>query len=233
MYSVSEYNLSKNILLPVLLLSAASLYAPITSASPIYKVVDEQTGQVTFTDRPQNYEQQSENRITQMGITTGNDSSSSNRNDSADATPTSPTSIVDTVMPKVAQINYRLVMVEPSQERAYHRPAQSITVAVQVKPALQTGDSVHIYLDGNEIAQGLSTSISTVDILPGPHSIQVFVQDEKGQILQGIERTVYVIQNTKVLQNKKKRAEQLLAYQRLPWHQKVILKLRQNDTSKP
>jgi len=30
------------------------------------------------------------------------------------------------------------------------------------------------------------------------------------------------------LQKNKKLAEQLLAYQRLPWHQKVLLKLRQD-----
>ena len=119
-------------------------------------------------------------------------------------------------------------MIEPSEERAYRRPAQSIVVTLQTKPALQVGDSVSITLDGNEVAQGLSASISTADILPGSHVIHAVIKNAKGQTLKQISRTIYVIQNTQTLQNNKKIAEQLLAYQRLPWHQKVLLKLRQD-----
>ncbi|OAP71135.1 MULTISPECIES: DUF4124 domain-containing protein [Psychrobacter] len=228
-------------LLTGLIISTASLYAPMTNAAAIYKVVDEKTGQVTFTDRPQNYEQQTGKQISQTSVMTGSDSvgaNSSSQTNNANNQPvnttqapaantTGTTANSDTTANK-APINYQLTITEPSEERAYHRPVQSIDVKVQVKPALQAGDSVSLYLDGNEVAQGLSASIATVDILPGAHNIKAVIKNKKGQVAKQVERTVYVIQNTQTLQKKKKLAEQLLAYQRLPWHQKVLLKLRQD-----
>ena len=231
-------------LLTGLIISTASLYAPMANAAAIYKVVDEKTGQVTFTDRPQNYEQQAGKQISQTSVMTSSDSvgaNSSSQTNSANNQPvnttqasaanstgtTSATANSNKTANK-APINYQLTITEPSEERAYRRPVQSIDVKVQVKPALQAGDSVSIYLDGNEVAQSLSASIATVDILPGTHNIKAVIKDKKGQAAKQVERTVYVIQNTQTLQKNKKLAEQLLAYQRLPWHQKVLLKLRQD-----
>ena len=231
-------------LLTGLIISTASLYAPMANAAAIYKVVDEKTGQVTFTDRPQNYEQQAGKQISQTSVMTSSDSvganSSSQTNNAnnqpvnttqasaANSTGTTSTTANSNKTANKAPINYQLTITEPSEERAYRRPVQSIDVKVQVKPALQAGDSVSIYLDGNEVAQGLSASIATVDILPGTHDIKAVIKDKKGQAAKQVERTVYVIQNTQTLQKNKKLAEQLLAYQRLPWHQKVLLKLRQD-----
>ena len=228
-------------LLAGLVICTASLYAPMANAAAIYKVVDEKTGQVTFTDRPQNYEQQAGKQISQTSVMTGSDSvgaNSSSQTNNANNQPvnttqapaantTGTTANSDTTANK-APINYQLTITEPSEERAYRRPVQSIDVKVQVKPAPQAGDSISIYLDGNEVAQGLSASIATVDILPGAHNIKAVIKSKKGQALRQVERTVYVIQNTQTLQKNKKLAEQLLAYQRLPWHQKVLLKLRQD-----
>ena len=229
-------------LLTGLIISTASLYAPMANAAAIYKVVDEKTGQVTFTDRPQNYEQQAGKQISQTSVMTGSDSvgansssQTSNANNQpvntaqapAAANTTGTTANSDSTANK-APINYQLTMTEPSEERAYRRPVQSIDVKVQVKPALQAGDSVSIMLDGNEVAQGLSASIATVDVLPGAHNIKAVIKNKKGQVAKQVERTVYVIQNTQTLQKNKKLAEQLLAYQRLPWYQKVLLKMRQD-----
>ena len=229
-------------LLTGLIISTASLYAPMANAAAIYKVVDENTGQVTFTDRLQNYEQQAGKQISQTSVMTGSDSvgansssQTSNANNQpvntaqapAAANTTGTTANSDSTVNK-APINYQLTMTEPSEERAYRRPVQTIEVKVQVKPALQVGDSVSIYLDGNEVAQGLSAPIATVDVLPGAHNIKAVIKNKKGQVAKQVERTVYVIQNTQTLQKNKKLAEQLLAYQRLPWYQKVLLKMRQD-----
>ncbi len=234
-----------------LLISTASLYMFSASAAPIYKVVDEKTGQVTFTDNPQSYEQQIGKQISQTNITTGNDTTgkatnnsnsnnrTSNSNNTANATSTSTSngSTLNTqsvtALPEMAaaavQTSYQLVMIEPSEERAYRRPAQNIVVQLQIKPALQVGDSVIIYIDDTVVAQGLSASIATVDILPGEHVVRAVVMNKQGQVVQQVLRTVYVIQNTARIQENKRIAEQLLAYQRLPWHQKVLLKMRQDN----
>lgn len=228
------------ILLSSLMISAASFCMTMATAAPIYKIVDENTGQVTFTDRPQNHEQQAGKKVTEMAITTGSKSSRSNSNNPSSSNDMSNNGTSGqlsdtqqvTTKPE-AQVNYQLAIAEPSEERAYRRPAQNINVNVQIKPALQTGDTVSIYFDNKEVAQGLSASIATVDILPGAHSIKAVVKNQKGGILQQITRTVYVIQNNTTLQNNKKIAKQLLAYQNLPWHQKVMLKMRQKGTANP
>ena len=223
--------------------TTVSLYASLTNAAPIYKVVDEQTGQITFTDRPQNYEQQAGKQVSQITITTGNETSRStslntttNPNtsrQSSNVSQTATTTEMPAINPKnTTPVNYQLVITEPSEERAYRRPVQNIDVNIQIKPALQTNDSVSIYLDGKEVAQGLSASIATVDILPGAHAIKAVVQSETGQTLEQITRTVYVIQNTTTLQDNKRKAEQLLAYQKLAWYQKLMLKLRQQEVAK-
>jgi len=226
-----------------MVVATVSLCAPLTNAAPIYKVVDEQTGQVTFTDRPQSYEQQAGKQVSQITITTGNEASRSaglntttNPNtsrQSSNASQTATTTELPAVNPKnIVPVNYQLAIIEPSEERAYRRPVQSIDVNIQVKPALQTNDSVSIYLDDKEVAQGLSASIATVDVLPGAHTIKAVVQSETGQTLEQITRTVYVIQNTTTLQDNKRKAEQLLAYQKLAWYQKLMLKLRQQEVAK-
>ena len=240
MISLSKLIFSKgNVgLLTAMIVSAASLYAPLANASAIYKVVDEKTGQVTFTDRPQNYEQQADKQVTQTSVMTRNDTlnSSNNSNTSGQSSSTAQAASTETTITPDADsstvktaVNYQLTITEPSEERAYRRPAQNIAVNVQVKPSLQAGDNVSIYLDGNEVAQGLNASIPTVDILPGSHSITAVVTNEKGKTLQQVARTVYVIQNNTTLQDNKRKAEQLLAYQNLSLYQKLLLKLRQSD----
>ena len=239
--AMSIHSHTKNkLLLTGLLICTASLYAPLSNAAPIYKVIDPQTGQVTFTDSPQSYEQ-SGKTVSDTGISTGDTANNRSTATSNENQASQPLSAAQTVPPELTvapnnaltAINYQLTMTEPSEKRAYRRPAQSIVVSVQLKPALQAGDTVTIYLDGKAVSQGLSVSLPTVDILPGEHSVQATVSNAKGQTIQQVSRTVYVIQNTKVMQNKKKLAEQLLAYQRLPWQQKLLLKLRQKEAPTP
>ncbi len=248
---LSKVNLSVNDqitkVITALIISTASLYASTLNAAPIYKVVDSQTGQITFTDNPQSYDQQENKQVSQTGITTGNNSNSPNvssanrtnqtitsqmsssQNNNASST-LSAQSVTD--LPEMTSqarvVNYQMTMLEPSAERAYRRPAQSIAVQLQMNPALQAGDTVTIYLDDTVVAQGLSASIATVDILPGEHNIRAVVMNKKGQVVQQVSRKVYVIQNTVRLQQNKKIAEQLLAYERLSWTQKMLLKLRRD-----
>lgn len=196
------------------IVSATSFYTVTANAAPIYKVVDEKTGQVTFTDRPQSYEQQADKQVSQLAITTSNETNrSSGNNTSSNGTSSQSSNISQTAAVAVTStaaqtpVNYQLAIIEPSEERAYRRPVQSINVSVQVKPALQAGDSIHIYLDENEVGQGISASIATVDILPGEHNVKAVIRNEKGQVLQQVARTIYVIQNNTTIQNNKKIAK--------------------------
>lgn len=234
-------------ILTALILTTAGLNSVKANAAPIYKVIDNKTGQVTFTDNPQAYEQQANKQISQIAITTGNTSGANSSNTGTNGATANAGNVNNTsngnqvtrssaaTIPKPtfkAAVNYQLTMLEPSEERAYQRPAQTIIVNLQLRPALQANDSVIIYLDGKEVARGLGASISTVDLLPGEHSIQAVIINEFGQSIKQIHRTIYVIQTTAILQNKRKVAQQMLAYQRLSWQQKMWLKLRQKAAVK-
>ncbi|MCG3883009.1 DUF4124 domain-containing protein [Psychrobacter sp. Ps3] len=207
-------------------------------AAPIYKVVDERTGQVTFTDSPQSYEQQADKQISQTGISTGSTTSNSSSVNAASGNRAN-TSVNNkqtgqpAAVPKPTlqtAVNYQLTMIEPKAERAYQRPGQIITVNLQLSPALQAGDSISIYLDDTLISQGITASIATIDLNPGEHTIQAIIKNSAGQIINRISRSVYVIQNTAILRQKQQLAQQLQAYQQLPWQQKLLLKLRQKES---
>nr|WP_299039503.1 DUF4124 domain-containing protein [uncultured Psychrobacter sp.] len=208
-------------------------------AAPIYKVVDERTGKVTFTDSPQAYEQQANKQISQTGISTGSTTSNSssvnaasgNRaNTSVNNKQTSQSAAVPKPTLQTV-VNYQLTMIEPKAERAYQRPGQIITVNLQLSPALQASDSISIYLDDTLISQGITASIATIELNPGEHTIQAIIKNSAGQIINRISRSVYVIQNTAILRQKQQLAQQLQAYQQLPWQQKLLLKLRQKEST--
>lgn len=250
MFSISKNNGPKPSAMKLVagvLLGATIFYVPLVTAAPIYKVVDEQTGQVTFTDNPQSYEQQSGTAISQTGITTGNSTSQNTNNRENEVSSSNsqssqllstresapPTMTDNASSQQAAAVNYQLAITDPKEERAYQRPGQIISVNLQMSPALQSGDSVSIYLDDNLISQGVVASIATINVDPGQHTIRAVIQNSSGQIINQVTRTVYVIQNTSILQNKRRIAQQLAAYQKLPLHQKMLLKMRRDKTVKP
>lgn len=232
-------------------------FSMIAMATPIYKVVDD-SGRITFTDNPQHYENQAGKTITPVAVSEStallnNRTANNTANNQAVSQPAPPQQTnhqnssqnssqstaannaqnsnenSSKTKSQLPSPNYQLTMTEPSAERAYRRPAQNIVVNLQVKPALKSGDSVTIYIDGAVIAQGLSANVPTVDLMPGQHTISAAITNQSGQTISQISQTVYVIQNTAVLQNNKKIAAQLQAYERLSLPQKILLKLRQDN----
>lgn len=130
--------------------------------------------------------------------------------------------------------NYQLVLLSPSTEQAYHKPAQSIDVSVQVRPNLRPIDTVVISIDGEPVAKGLTAQIPTINFNPGEHTLSVAVQDgETGAQSASVSSKVYIIQNTHVRQRRQAIAEQIAAYNRLPWYKKAYVRLRQDDKSIP
>ncbi|WP_169391530.1 MULTISPECIES: DUF4124 domain-containing protein [Psychrobacter] len=224
-------------------------FSMIAMATPIYKVVDD-SGRITFTDNPQHYENQAGKTITPVAVSEStallNNRTANNQAVSQPAPPqqtnhqnSSQSTAANNAQtsnenssktkPQLPSPSYQLTMTEPSAERAYRRPAQNIVVNLQVKPALKSSDSVTIYIDGAAIAQGLSANVPTVDLMPGQHTISAAITNKSGQTISQVSQTVYVIQNTTVLQNNKKIAAQLQAYERLSLPQKILLKLRQDN----
>ncbi|WP_227430581.1 hypothetical protein [Psychrobacter sp. I-STPA6b] len=129
--------------------------------------------------------------------------------------------------------NYQVRITQPSDSRAYQKPGQSIDIQVQVAPSLRANDTAMILLDGHQVATGLSASIATVQLNPGEHTLSVLVKNEQtGAETAPVNRTIYVIQNTYVRQQRQAQqaeAERIEAYNRLPWYKKAYVQLRQQS----
>lgn len=210
-------------------LMAASMVVSRADASEIYQVVDTQTGQVTFTDRPQNH-QSANNHITAIQTlstppvpaATSHAAASTITNELVTAPLSTATS---------AQPAYQLNWLQPSEERAYRRPVQSIEVAVEIYPDLQGDDSVIIRIDGQQMATGTSAQIDTSELAPGPHQLSVAVIDSvTGKTHTSINRTVHIIQSNVAVQQQRQLEAQIAAYQRLPWYQKLYIHMRQDQS---
>lgn len=130
--------------------------------------------------------------------------------------------------------NYQLTLVAPDADSAYHKPAQSIEVSVQVRPNLRPFDKVVISMDGQPVAEGVTATIPTLGFNPGEHTLSVMIKDEQtGAQSASVSRKLYIIQNTQARKQSQAIAEQISAYNRLPWYQKAYVRLRQDDKSIP
>ncbi len=126
---------------------------------------------------------------------------------------------------KDSSVAYHLTILSPIKERAYHRPMQNIEVEVSVSPKLRAGDKVTILIDSAEVATGLTASIPTTQLNPGKHILEVHVLTGSGVSTSKETMTFYVIQNSRVQQQKRQLVEQLNAYNQLPWYKKLMLRL--------
>lgn len=211
----------------ILLFALTSMASLTATATPIYKVTDN-NGRVIFTDRPNQYQDTASN-ITSIS--------------------TSPTSTTSTYTPAPASSHhtsatanhqnsqtpkrYQLTFISPSEPTPYRRPAQNIDVQLSVTPSLDATDTVQILLDGQPITQGLTASIPTLDLNPGEHTLTAQIirhgDGHTTSTLSQVNQTIYVIQNNLAVQNKRALQRKKAVYDRLPWYQKLYFNLRQDN----
>ncbi len=91
--------------------------------------------------------------------------------------------------------NYQLSFAQPANDQTVRKP-DSITVQLNVTPALANGDHVTILLDGTVVANGSAATISTESLDRGAHSITARIMDTKGKVLKEASTTVTVHQIT-------------------------------------
>lgn len=91
--------------------------------------------------------------------------------------------------------NYQLGFAQPANEQTVRKP-DSITVQLNVAPALINGDQVTILLDGIVVANGSAATIATENLDRGAHSISARITDAKGKVLKEASTTVTVQQTS-------------------------------------
>ena len=217
--------------------SFLALTAGTGQAASIYKVVDKDTGRITFTDRPDSYKQDNSKQVSDTHIATARPSAASGTNApaySATGTNTNagqalsvqnntPPELTTKAVASSTSATYRLAMTTPASSQAYRRPAQTIDIQLAVSPALKAADKIAIYLDGNEVAQGVTAQLPTIDMLPGEHQISGKISNEQGVVIAEVSQIIYILQNTLVLQQKKLKEQQLI--EQLKAYEKLSLSL--------
>lgn len=119
---------------------------------------------------------------------------------------------------------YNITITEPSADRAYHKPVQSIEV-VAVVDYLPQGHATAILLNGKVVADGLTASIPTHTLDPNSYQLSAIIMDKNAKTVAQDERTIYVIQKAHLAYKKQQAIQEREAYEALPWHKKLAIGL--------
>lgn len=118
---------------------------------------------------------------------------------------------------------YSIQIIEPSEDRAYHRPAQSIDVIASVSPSLEMGYTSAILLNGRVVGDGLTASVPTIDLTAGEYTLEAIVMDKNAQTIVSDTRKVYVIQSNQIQRKKQAAIAQRKEYDNSSiWHKIAV-----------
>ncbi|VAW92562.1 hypothetical protein MNBD_GAMMA23-2405 [hydrothermal vent metagenome] len=79
----------------------------------------------------------------------------------------------------------QLSITSPSNDAFVRENSGRVTVNLKVNPGLNPADSIKVVLDGNaqSAITGKSTSLSFINLAPGPHKLQAFIINSEGAVL--------------------------------------------------
>jgi hypothetical protein len=85
-------------------------------------------------------------------------------------------------------------IVSPASEEGIRANDGNVTVRMALQPALRSGDSVAVSIDGERIGTGSSTTIQLTNLPRGGHTIQATVIDTEGkELAQAQPVTFYIL----------------------------------------
>ena len=170
----------------VLLLGAAAV-----AAGPTYRWVDAH-GQVHYSDRPVEgaQEVQLEGMI-QSYSPPAIDTTSPGSSERAAAAPETAAS---------APLAVRIV--SPQPDETLWNLGGRLPVAVQVQPALQEGERVNVYLDGNRVVDGEPGRVAfeIEEVYRGEHSLSAAVENASGAEIVRSDPIRFYVQQTSIQQ---------------------------------
>lgn len=128
---------------------------------------------------------------------------------------------------------YDITITEPSEERAYHRPAQNIEITAHVSPKLKEGHTAAILLNDKVIGDGLSVSVPTLDLTAGEYTVAAIIMDKQAKTVAKDSKTVYIIQTAPFARKKAVAIKARETYEALPWYKKLAIGLNPNVQAPP
>ncbi|PLY16954.1 MAG: hypothetical protein C0631_02305 [Sedimenticola sp.] len=172
-------------LLPIILLLVF-----VTAHASVYKWVDEK-GEVHFSDQPEAGAEQIE--LSEPTIYTP-----------PDAIRSQPYFDRDQGRPSISQQRpsgyQELLITSPANEESIRSNEGSVSVTLQLSPALLPGNKFRVYMDGEEISSGLTTtSIQLMNVDRGTHLLYAIVVDGSGKELIRSNEVTFTIHKISVL----------------------------------
>lgn len=97
----------------------------------------------------------------------------------------------------------QLTITSPQDQSVLRGNAGDVSVSIDLKPGLRSGDKLAIILDGHQIGQGAGTSINLSNVDRGTHTLQVAVKNSDGSTLIQSSPVTFTVQRTSLLQPKR------------------------------
>ena len=98
----------------------------------------------------------------------------------------------------------KINITQPADNSAFRNNAGVVTVKLDLEPVLQAGDVVDVILDGKEIGQGTSSTLSISNVDRGTHKLQAVVKDDQGNTLISSDTITFTLLRTSILQRHKR-----------------------------
>ena len=169
----------------LLLLSPA-----LASAAEVYRWVDDD-GTVHYSDRPR---EGAETIVIQEAQTFSAPVPRSTRRGAAESAPAAPAEAED------VSVYSRFAIVSPQQEEVLWNTGGELNVSWQLNPRLQSGHSMLLFLDGQQVRQlrrGV-TQTQLTDVFRGTHSLHAEVRDRGGATLARTDAVRFTVQQTSI-----------------------------------
>ncbi|MCB1878697.1 MAG: DUF4124 domain-containing protein [Chromatiaceae bacterium] len=149
------------------------------AAAGVYRWVDE-NGQIHFSDKAQAGAEQI--KLKETSIYTPPAESNSG---AADQTEQAKGTVDANTAPK-AVVDYEVIsVVSPENNQVVRSTEGTVDISVELRPGLQQGHKIRVYLNGTKAAQDLETTQITLQNMDrGTHSLEVSVIDEKNNELK-------------------------------------------------
>ena len=149
------------------------------AAAGVYRWVDE-NGQIHFSDKAQAGAEQI--KLKETSIYTP---PAENNSGAADQTEQTKGTVDANTAPK-AVVDYEVIsVVSPENNQVVRSTEGTVDISVELRPGLQQGHKIRVYLNGTKAAQDLETTQITLQNMDrGTHSLEVSVIDEKNNELK-------------------------------------------------
>jgi len=93
----------------------------------------------------------------------------------------------------------KLEITSPTNNSAFRDNAGQVTIKLDLQPALQGDDAISLTLDGSEVGQTKSTSVTLKNVNRGTHTLGAVVKDSQGVTMISATPITFTLQRTSVL----------------------------------